>query len=87
MNKLREDVFLPLEKNIEIGEAATLVENELRWAIANHRPFASAHEAFAIMKEECDELWEQVRKDDIEHARREAIQCAAMCLRFLIDVK
>jgi len=53
-------------------------------------PFHSAHEGFAILKEEVDELWEAVklnqnnplRRDAIE---REAIQVGAMALRILYD--
>jgi len=60
------------------------------------RPFASAHEGFAILKEEVDELWDDVRLSqigDAEHLqhrrdcmRKEAIQVAAMALRFIVEV-
>lgn len=50
------------------------------------RPFASAHEGFAILREEVDELWELVRgkqgKRDAQAMRIEAIQIAAMAIRF-----
>ena len=57
------------------------------------RESASAHEAFAIFKEEVDELWEEVRGksdgDQTERKRRmrkEAVQAAAMAIRFIMEV-
>lgn len=48
----------------------------------------SAHEAWAVLHEEMDELWDEVRKkcpDDAAMAI-EAVQVAAMALRFIQDV-
>lgn len=51
--------------------------------------FNSAHEGFAVMNEEVDELWDHVKvnqkRRDAEKMRKEAIQVAAMALRFVID--
>lgn len=51
------------------------------------RPFINAHEGYAILLEELDELkaeiWEQ--EENPARVRREAIQVAAMALRFLKD--
>lgn len=47
--------------------------------------FNSAHEGFAVMQEEFDELWAHVKMKqkcrDLEAMRKEAIQVAAMALR------
>ncbi len=64
---------------------------ELRNAQENFPRFASAHEGFAILKEEVDELWEAVRLKQSDPSRdtkitAETIQVAAMALRFLVDV-
>ena len=50
-------------------------------------PFNSAHEGYAFMLEEVDELWEHVKvnqkKRDLEAMRAEAIQVAAMAVKFI----
>jgi len=62
--------------------------------------FNSAHEGFAVLDEERDELWEVVKKNPAkrypnardphvakrEEMREEAIQIAAMAVRFIVDV-
>lgn len=63
---------------------------ELEAAEENFPPMRSAHEGLAILKEEVDELWDEIKKSpknrDPEAMRKEAIQVAAMAIRFLIDV-
>ena len=57
-----------------------------------HRPMRSAHEGYAVILEELDELWDEVKKNPSKHPRlkeamrSEAIQVAAMAVRFIIDV-
>lgn len=65
---------------------------ELATATAMHGSMCSGHEGWAVIKEELDELWEEVRKQkpgketDIAAMRKEAIQVAAMAVRFVEDV-
>jgi hypothetical protein len=65
------------------------VETELRWARVHFPAFHSAHEGYAVLLEEVDELWDHVKasptKRDREAMRKEAIQVAAMAVRFLLD--
>jgi hypothetical protein len=67
------------------------VAAELERARAKYAPFNSAHEGWAIILEEVDELWDEVRKRqgerDLALMQREAVQIAAMALRFALDVK
>jgi NTP pyrophosphatase (non-canonical NTP hydrolase) len=66
------------------------VVRELNLARDAYPEFNSAHEGYAVLKEEVDELWDEIKKKpsqrDPEALRKEAIQVAAMALRFLEDV-
>lgn len=63
---------------------------EVDKAFANWPPFNSAHEGYAVLAEELDELWEHVKTRqkhrDLVAMRKEAIQVAAMAMRFAIEV-
>lgn len=63
---------------------------ELQKCLTNWPTFNSAHEGFAVLKEEVDELWEHVKtnqkKRDLPAMKKEAIQIAAMALRFAHEV-
>lgn len=55
------------------------------------KPFNSAHEGYAVLREEVDELWDEVKKGGTEprsreRMRKEALQVAAMALRFVLEV-
>lgn len=56
----------------------------IRWGAFN-----SAHEAYAVMAEEVDELWDWVKTRqgdrDLEAMRKEAMQVAAMAIRFAAE--
>jgi NTP pyrophosphatase (non-canonical NTP hydrolase) len=65
--------------------------SELSSTMVEHwPPFNSAHEAFAVLNEEVDELWQHVKTNqkrrDLAAMRKEAIQVAAMAMRFALDV-
>ncbi len=67
------------------------IADELARARRKHpKPQHSSHEGFAVLLEEVDELWEEVRAQTEERSyakmRKEAIQIAAMALRFVEDV-
>lgn len=66
------------------------VYDELESAQKNWPAFNSAHEGFAVLLEEVDELkahvWTNQKRRDIDAMRKEAIQVAAMAARFAIEV-
>ena len=72
------------------GEVLRRIAKELERATALHGPMASAHEGYAGIKEELDELWGEVRKRSsyrrTDLTEEKAIQTAAMAARFVVDV-
>jgi NTP pyrophosphatase (non-canonical NTP hydrolase) len=60
---------------------------EVQQARDNWPGFNSAHEGFAVLLEEVDELkshvWTNQKRRDLPAMRKEAMQVAAMALRFM----
>jgi NTP pyrophosphatase (non-canonical NTP hydrolase) len=65
-------------------------EEYIRARNNSNKPFNSAHEGYAVLLEEVDELWEEVRKKKSVRSKKrmeeECIQIAAMAIRFIADV-
>ena len=63
---------------------------ELRTAEERFPPMQSEHEGYAIILEELDEAWDEIKKSpsrrDKARIRAEMIQVAAMALRFISDL-
>ncbi len=53
-------------------------------------PFHSPHEGESVIREEFEELWEEIKKKQTDRSlilmRGECIQLGAMALRFLVDL-
>lgn len=66
------------------------VVEEVRTTSRKFKPFHSAHEAYGVLLEEVDELWDHVKTNqkrrDLDKMRKEAKQVAAMAMRFMHDV-
>lgn len=66
------------------------VVDELERARKNNAPFNSEHEGYAVLLEEVDELWDEVKLNPKARSntrtQAEAIQVAAMALRFIYDL-
>ena len=64
------------------------IRDELTRARAQHGPMRGAHEGYAVILEELDELWDEVRSrnHNKRRMRLEAIQVAAMAIKFIEDV-
>lgn len=69
-----------------LRQALKEVENEVIQATSKYGPFNSTHEGFGVLKEEVDELWEEVKANaGVIRLREEAVQVAAMGIRFMMD--
>jgi len=73
---------------IKYANAADDIVTEICKARVKHAPMRGPHEGYAVLLEEVDELWAEVKaqKFDKEKARKEAIQIAAMALAFAVEV-
>jgi NTP pyrophosphatase (non-canonical NTP hydrolase) len=60
------------------------VHMEVEHAYAKHgRDPWGRHEFYAILKEEVDELWDAIKRDEpTEEVLKELVQVASMCLRY-----
>jgi len=77
--------------SVESKKTALLLEDvarELGRACAKFAPMHGPHEGYAVILEELDELWHHVKDNTgrSAEARAEAIQVAAMALRYALDV-
>lgn len=68
------------------ADALLAILNEYERARAKHKPMQSAHEGYAILLEEIDELWQEIKHGTPEKARKEAIQVGAMALAIIAEV-
>jgi len=89
MNHLDKIFDERTEENI--GLTMTLIEGELRRSITLFpKPFNSSHEGFAVIKEEVDELWDEVKNnkkpDTNQRQQEEAIQVGAMAAKFIMQL-
>jgi hypothetical protein len=75
---------------VKLTEILEMVEAEFRRASAKNDKFNSAHEGYAILDEEVDELWDEVKKKrklrNAELMKGECKQIAAMAIRFMHDL-
>ena len=76
------------ERHAKLINASEAALAEARLASAQWSVFNSTHEGYAVILEELDELWEEVRKKDHDklRMRTEARHIAAMALRFWAEL-
>jgi hypothetical protein len=79
-----------LNPNDPIYTATMRALREVASAKESWPPFNSAHEGFAVLLEEVDELkahvWTNQKRRDLDAMYAEAIQVAAMAIRFASEV-
>jgi hypothetical protein len=75
---------------MEMNSVMAAVDAEVRRAMEKFPSMHSAHEGYAVLLEEMDELKEWIwlgrGADPMGGAEGEAIQIAAMAIRYLVDV-
>jgi len=75
---------------VELRAFLASVGHEVLRAQAKYPPFNSAHEGYAVLLEEVDELWQEVKRKQSERdptaLLTEATQVAAMAARFAIEI-
>lgn len=73
-----------------LQEVLDAIADEVSRAEAKHAPMNSLHEGYAVLLEEVDELWDEVKKQTAarnrEAIRKECVQVAAMAVRLIRDV-
>lgn len=63
------------------------VRRALWRAQKKHNKMETYHHGYAVIKEELDELWDEIKADNFEKAHKESVQLAAVAQRFLIDLE
>lgn len=77
-----------MNKNeVLINELITAIKQELDFAMNKFDIQNSMHEGYAILLEEVDELWAEIKKKNMNKQKvyEEAIQVASMAIRLLHD--
>jgi hypothetical protein len=77
----------PIDLGNRVVNLADEARVELGRALGLFAPMHSPHEGKAVIEEELDELWQHVKANTGggAEARAEAIQLAAMALRYALD--
>jgi len=72
-----------------VHDVLALIEHELDSAQEKFpRPQSSPHEGWAVLMEEVDELWDEVKanRGTDQSALKEAVQTGAMAVRYILEV-
>lgn len=82
-NKEMQEVQAKAAKLIKIHD---LIHDEFRRATEKFGSFHNSHEGYAVLLEEVDGLWDDIKANDLYASCDEAIQVAAMAMRYLFDL-
>jgi len=78
------------ETRAKLAKILEKVKVEVERAESLYPPMSSVHEGHSILKEEQEELWDEIKKSpkkrDFTKIEEEAVQVAAMAVRFLLDL-
>ncbi len=73
-------------RDSQVKWALDQVRAELDQAMRAFPPMRSPHEGWAILREEVDEMWDEIKRNDFDGGLEEAIQVAAMAIRYIHDL-
>ncbi len=63
------------------------VNRQIMFARKKWAPYNSYHEGKAVLEEEVDELWDEIKgKQNPQQLRKEALHAAASAIRFIYDL-
>lgn len=84
--RLDDIIYGGVNTNLQVDAVATLITNEVKRAMTKWPPITnSPHHHFAVMEEEFIETRDEVFADNMRLAREEALQLAAMAIRFVLE--
>ena len=92
MSRREHDAYFTALEEFQLSECARPILHEAIRASKKHPAMRSHHEAYAVIAEEFEEYWTEVKKGgstcprDPEALKIELIHTAAMCLRALHDL-
>lgn len=83
------DLISPDPTVRQLDSILRAVGDEVLRALDKFPPFNSPHEGYAVIKEELEELWDEVKanRGRTREARDEAVQIAAMAVRYVLDLR
>jgi hypothetical protein len=90
--KLPTAVYTALPTGVQNGLHEVLVEiqDEVLAMVKEHGDFRSLHEGYAVILEELEELWDEVKRPperrDLQRLRSEALNVAASAAKFALFV-
>jgi hypothetical protein len=83
----REKHYEMIKERGDFERIVAMVKTELEDACRDFAPFNSPHEGYAVILEELEEMWADIKVDKLQDARIECLQVAAMAFRFLLDTE
>lgn len=72
------------EVDKKVEHALHLIEREYHRAMEKFPHFRTRHEGYAVILEELDEMWDEIKTDSGPRSCHEAVQVAAMCIKYIV---
>lgn len=77
----------PMRSRDELDAIAREITDEAERAMTKFAMFNSPHEGYAVLLEELDEMWDDIKANRVPESVEEAVQVGAMALRYIADVR